>query len=252
MENTTDYESNKILSEYLFFHFGKPQEFSPFELGFSSTLSFPKRVVEEMLPEKTGGSALDLGCAVGGSSFCLSRYFDAVRAVDFSKQFIEAAKNLKEKRQLEVDIVIEGDVSKRVKLELESDVRLEKVQFEVGDACNLPADIGQFDFVLAANLICRLESPKKLIKKFKDLVKPDGHLVIASPYTWLEEFTKKDQWLGGYSDTHGAVRSLEALRESLESHFSLELTKELPFMIREHERKYQLGLSQTTRWKRLE
>ena len=42
------------------------------------------------------GRALDLGCAVGRTSFDLTQYFDQVIGMDISKAFIEAANlNLK-------------------------------------------------------------------------------------------------------------------------------------------------------------
>jgi 2-polyprenyl-3-methyl-5-hydroxy-6-metoxy-1,4-benzoquinol methylase len=41
--------------------------------------------------------ALDVGCAVGASSFVLGKYFGDVLGVDFSQNFIDAANTLKEK-----------------------------------------------------------------------------------------------------------------------------------------------------------
>lgn len=32
--------------------------------------------------------------------------------------------------------------------------------FQQGDACSLPTDLGKFDLVLMANLICRLPTPQ--------------------------------------------------------------------------------------------
>ena len=95
------------------------------------------------------------------------------------------------------------------------------IDFLTGDACNLPENIGVFDLVHAANLICRLESPIKLLERFHELVKPGGQLVLATPFTWLEEFTKKEHWLG-------SGNSAEVLQKYLEPHFLLEKKVELP------------------------
>ena len=62
------------------------------------------------------------------------------------------------------------------------------VSFMVGDACQLP-NLGQFDCVLAANLICRLLDPMKFFQRLPDMIVPGGILVITSPYTWLEQYT---------------------------------------------------------------
>ena len=35
-----------------------------------------------------------------------------------------------------------------------------RASFEQGDACSLRPDLGQFDAVLAANLLCRLPEPR--------------------------------------------------------------------------------------------
>ena len=66
-----------------------------------------------------------------------------------------------------------------------------RVTFQHGDACNLPEGLGQFEVVLAANLICRLPDPMGFFNRLKDLVVPTGIVVITSPYSWLEQYTAK-------------------------------------------------------------
>ena len=65
-----------------------------------------------------------------------------------------------------------------------------RVQFTVGDACNLP-QLGQFGCVFAGNVICRLPEPMKFFERLPNLIVPGGILFIASPYTWLEQYTAK-------------------------------------------------------------
>ena len=64
-----------------------------------------------------------------------------------------------------------------------------KVRFQRGDACSLPLDIGQFDCVLAANLICQLHTPNAFLDRLSSLVSTGGIVVITSPYTFLTQFT---------------------------------------------------------------
>jgi 2-polyprenyl-3-methyl-5-hydroxy-6-metoxy-1,4-benzoquinol methylase len=45
--------------------------------------------------------------------------------------------------------------------------------------------LGEFDAVLAANLLCRLPSPEAFLNRTATLVKPGGVLVMVSPYSWL-------------------------------------------------------------------
>ncbi len=68
-----------------------------------------------------------------------------------------------------------------------------RVQFTVGDACNLP-QLGQFGCVFAGNLICRLPKPSKFFERMTEMIVPGGILVITSPYTWMEQYTRKVSW----------------------------------------------------------
>ncbi len=78
-----------------------------------------------------------------------------------------------------------------------------------------------------------------------ELVRPGGWLVLTSPYTWLEEYTPRAQWLDG-----GGRGTLAALREILEPSFRLRETFDLPFLIREHRRKYQWSVAEASLWQR--
>jgi SAM-dependent methyltransferase len=118
----------------------------------------------------------------------------------------------------------------------------DKLTFLQGDAMNLPADLGAFDRVHAANLLCRLPDPQRLLARLPDLVKPGGELVLATPCTWLEEFTPPEHW-----PAHG---TFEWLKTSLADHFSLVRQAEEPFLIRETARKFQWTSSMVTVWRR--
>ena len=101
MEQITEinpYEANSILHQYLIFHYANDEDQFSYPLGAKDGLNFPERCVSEgfdfeCLPH--GERALDLGCAVGRSSFELSQNFDSVYGIDYSKNFISAAEHLK-------------------------------------------------------------------------------------------------------------------------------------------------------------
>ena len=65
-----------------------------------------------------------------------------------------------------------------------------KINFLQQDACNMKSRFKDYDLVIAVNLIDRLKPDRFLIDIGKR-INIGGYLVIASPYTWLEEFTKK-------------------------------------------------------------
>ncbi len=68
---------------------------------------------------------------------------------------------------------------------------------------------------------------------------------MTSPYTWLEEYTPRDKWL---VDAEGSA--LGALKEILAPAFELRQTIDLPFLIREHRRKYQWSIAEASVWRR--
>jgi len=125
----------------------------------------------------------------------------------------------------------------------------DRVRFFQADACNLPEKFAGYDLVLAANLIDRLYSPRRFLAGIRERLNPGGLLVIASPYTWLEEYAKKEEWLGGYREAGEPVWSIDGLKAELLPYFTLLGTpREVPFVIRETRRKFQHTLAELTVW----
>lgn len=197
-----------------------------------------------LLPPQARG--LDLGCAVGRSTFELARHCASVVGIDYSERFIAAAQELQRGRRLPYQRVDEGARSTALEAVAPPDVPRERVAFEQGDAMHLRSDLGAFDVVLMANLIDRLRKPALLLERLPGLVRPGGQLIITSPYTWLPEFTPVENWLGG-TDRQSTV---EGLRATLEPAFTLAGQREMPFLIREHVRKYQWSVAHATLWRR--
>lgn len=240
------YETDAQLSQYLLFHYGSEEETLGDMPVPRTGLNFPRRCVSELIgPMGRDSRALDVGCAVGRSTFELARYAAEVIGVDSSKRFIAAAQNLKEAGECEGSTVVEGELNATFRAKVPVGIECARVTFEVGDAMNLRPDLGDFDAVLAANLICRLPEPKRFLDRVSRLVKPGGQFLLGTPFSWLEEFTPRANWLGG-----GGRRSFEVIKEILSPHFELQTTKDMPFLIREHERKFQYGISLGSRWLR--
>jgi len=246
--STGFYESDAAVEQYLLFHYGTPEQICPLLPEARTACGFSARCVSEslrriVLQKRT--RALDLGCAVGRSSFELGRHFDTVVGVDFSGRFIAAAERMREERAVTVRVPGESSAIDELRLELPPDLRTDHVRFERGDACALRADLGTFDFVLMANLIDRLADPGKCLASLPGLVDSGGWLVVTSPYTWLEEYTPRDKWLDG-----GGRGALSALKERLTPAFSFREAFDLPFLIREHRRKYQWSVAEGSVWQR--
>jgi putative 4-mercaptohistidine N1-methyltranferase len=248
------YETERLVQEYLLFHYGRPEEILPWAGGPRDALGFAVRAVtENLLPERVpaaGARALDLGCAVGRSSFELARTHAEVVGIDYSHAFIAAARRIAEGGSAPYEYAVEGELSAVARAVLPEGVDPSRVRFEQGDAMDLRADLGGFDTVLAANLLCRLADPRRCLARLPALVRPGGQLIITSPYTWLTEYTPREHWLGGYHGPAGEVRSLDGLHAALDRHFDFVTTRDLPFLIREHVRKFQWSVSQASVWVR--
>ena len=236
------YETTRLLDEYLLFHYGSAEEIMPWAFGPADALHFPVRTVSTFLDNVPRDRALDLGCAVGRSTFELSRTCREVIGLDYSRSFIAAAETLRTTGYLDYNCLEEAGRSRKLTAQRPKDCQPEHVSFEQGDAMNLREDIGTFDLVHAANLLCRLSEPAQLLRRLPALVRPGGLLILTTPCTWLEEFTPADRWPAG--------STLEWLKATLNDHFSFEKQINLPFLIREHARKFQWSVALGSVWTR--
>lgn len=70
--------------------------------------------------------------------------------------------------------------------------------------------------MLAANLLCRVPNPEACLQEIDSHLAPGGVLVLTSPFTWLEEYTDKQLWIGGTHDSQGKpVRCADKLKQVL-------------------------------------
>lgn len=247
------YESDKLLAEYLLFHYGTEQEVLPANYGGAEALYYPVRCVTECVNAAAlplGARALDLGCAVGRSTFELARWCASAVGIDASHRFIGAAETIRREGQIDYERADEGGLTTPLKARLPDGIDRGRVSFEHGDAMSLRGNLGYFDVVLMANLLDRLHAPMRCLQQLPMLVKPGGQLVITSPYTWMEEFTPRPHWIGGYERDGRRITTLEGLREALEPDFEFLTAKDLPFLMREHARKYQLSVAEASAWRR--
>ena len=240
------YETERLLAEYLLFHYGTAEEILPYPFGPHEALEYPERCVRAGLdagPWPAQARALDLGCAVGRSTFAFARHCTEVVGIDFSQRFIEAAQELQRTGTHDYARTDEGSRTTPLLARVPAEIDRTRVSFETGDAMNLRGGLGDFDVVLMANLIDRLSEPQRCLARLPALVRPGGRLIITSPYTWLEDFTPRANWLGGADRP-----TLEGLRAALEADFTLTGTQDLPFLIREHARKFQWSVAQASLW----
>jgi putative 4-mercaptohistidine N1-methyltranferase len=264
------YETGTSLHMYLGLHYptsGEKENIPPILPHGNAPnhgLRFPQRVVDllaSLRPDHTNNRALDIGCAVGGSSFELAKTFDHVDAFDFSASFVNAAKRMQAGEDILFRIPVEAELYEDVRAVHEdgsSPAIRSKVSFFTGDACQIAemasnGVLGSYDGVIMSNLLCRLPDPMACLNGLPKVVNKGGVVLIVTPFSWLSEFTPRSKWLGGFYDpvTKDPIRSKDVLLEAMESRgFEKIHEEEVPLVIREHQRKYQYIISEATGWRK--
>jgi SAM-dependent methyltransferase len=245
------YESRRYLEEYLLFHFGSPRQICPFELIPSQLIKFHERLRKECLLQPIKGRsankqrkkvrALDLGCGVGRFAFELALVADEVIGMDTSASFIRAAQRMLHKKTANFVRSEFGSQPGREKLTIRRIPASTRIDFQIQDAQQLAKlKLPRFDIVAAINLLCRLPAPADFLRSLPSLVAPAGQLLLASPFSWLPTYTPKQKWL----------IPAEVVKV-LAPEFRLVRRRDLPFLIREHRRKYQLVISDVMTFRRI-
>lgn len=239
------YETDRLLAEYLLFHFGRDEDVltndAVWPAGMKEALGFPIRTTSHF-STGTVARGLDLGCAVGRSTWQMARTCESVIGIDFSHSFIRAANTLLDGIPIPYPRLEEARRITMLEANPPQNIAPSRLAFEQGDATDLRADLGTFQRVHAANLLCRLRDPVKLLDRLPSLLTPGGELVLATPCTWLEEFTPRDHWPESDTKTW--------LIAHLSHHFDLLKSTDEPFLIRETARKFQWTRSLVTVWRR--
>jgi len=241
------YETDSMVSQYLDFQYG-PQYFGVPNYG-KALVDIACQLTDRR------GRALDIGCATGRASFELARHFDQVVGMDYSARFIDVALQLTSGEDFRYVTQEEGELVEYRQVRLKDfDLGAEqasRIQFVQGDACNLKPQQDHYDLVLAANLIDRLRQPARFLQDITTMLRAGGILMLSSPYTWLEEFTAKENWLGGIRENGEALTTYQALQRLLAADFEeMAPAQDVPFVIRETARKYQHSVAQLTVWRK--
>jgi 5-histidylcysteine sulfoxide synthase/putative 4-mercaptohistidine N1-methyltranferase len=244
----TGYESDEAVAQYCHFHYGE---------AALSVANFPREIARMAIDAHQGRfeRALDLGCATGRATFELASRFQEVTGIDFSARFIRQAVSMQENGLVRYQLPTEGELHEEREVTLAS-LGLggleQRVTFWQGDAHNLKPQFSDFDLVIAANLVDRLYHPARMLQQIGERIRCGGTLLIATPCTWLEEYTPRESWLGGYRDQSGkAVTTLATLQRLLEPDFiPVGEPRQVEFVIRETARKHQHTLSEVTIWQR--
>jgi putative 4-mercaptohistidine N1-methyltranferase len=208
---------------------------------------------------KTAGRVLDLGCSVGRRTFELASTFDECVGIDRTARYIKAAVRLQDGEMVRYTVPMDGSINSFHEVSLKTlgmEAAAGKVQFWQNDAQNLDAKkFGDFDVVVAANVIEQLAEPKAFLAQIHEFVKPGGLLVLSSTYNWDEDVTASENMIGGYKcPTSGEnVSTVAGVEELLKGSFVRveSETSDIAAVQRSTLRSMQYDLAEMTVWERL-
>lgn len=245
------YETDDSVAQYIEFHYGEPS---------SGAENFPVACVNAVAPyleDRPTARALDIGCATGRASFELAKIYDRVDAVDLSVRLIEPPSNLQKTGSQRYVTPDEGELLSYRTIALSDFAGYEevagKISFLQGDACNLADRFAGYDLVFAGNMIDRIYDPAAFLRDIQARIRPGGLLVLISPYSWSEEHTARDKWLGGFkANTGESYTTLDGITDILSPGFTLiDTPRDIPFLMRETRRTFVHGVSEMTVWEKV-
>ncbi|MFN7728072.1 MAG: 5-histidylcysteine sulfoxide synthase [Bdellovibrio sp.] len=252
------YESDAMTGLYNEFHYGPASQHVPEPAKKNFSLRCAELAIgayKKANPNTEPLLLADIGCATGRASFELARLSpnSKVLGVDFSTKFIQMAQRLQLTGSIGYSIPKQGSIDHHrfiaaADLNLDASI-FDRIHFSQGDAHNLSKDFKHLDLVLAANLIDRLHDPSIFLEHICERINSKGVLVLTTPFTWLEEYTNKNKWIGARQIDGEFVSSERALTEFfLAKGWQKVVETELPFYIRETERKGQYTIAYAVAW----
>ncbi len=146
-----------------------------------------------------GGHAIDLGCAAGRTSFALAGHLKEalVLGVDTNLGLLRIARQAAAGR-VRYPLRRIGLVYDRQDFAV-SLAGAERVDFWVMDALALPLRPESLDVIACLNLLDCVAQPQSLLATMARLLRPDGSLLLATPFDWSARATRPERWIGGHS-----------------------------------------------------
>ncbi|KAF8821250.1 hypothetical protein IE077_002260 [Cardiosporidium cionae] len=262
------YENSAVLDMYLDFHYDKDCHFSVKNYPVACAQKCIEKFLMHGMKRNEGMKkrALELGGGIGRVSLELAREFDEVIFSDFSQSFVQATQRLLSGETLEYSVCITGSAGSKRNVNLE-ELGYAKIRDRVCakkiDAMHLPSAAelyGKFDLIFAGNLIDRLPNPFVFLEDVGKLLNVGGLLVISSPYTWLSDWTARENWIGGFKRDAEDYRTITGLRnfllvdssfEGLKSYQEIGIPEDIKFVIRESSSCFQYSSAEFSVWKYL-
>lgn len=185
------------------------------------------------------GPAVDIGCAVGGSTFALAERLQRLTVgIDLNFAMLRVASAALREARVRYARRRVGLVYDRQERDVDVPAR-EMVDFWCCDAAVLPFAPATFAFAASINVIDCLAAPREALAEIARALRPGGTALIATPYDWSPAATPVEQWLGGHSQRGANRGASEPVLRRMLTEVGLQIVSEepsVPWRLRLHER----------------
>ncbi len=136
---------------------------------------------------------------------------------DYSENFVTIARKLLTNRELEIELVEEGNIVSTRKIALPPTWDSARVEFIIADAHRPPFRSNVFSIVSSLNLVDKLERPLDHLKQMNRIARErNAHFFFSDPFSWSCDVSSEEHWLGGKTNGVYSGRGLENVRSILE------------------------------------
>jgi SAM-dependent methyltransferase/uncharacterized protein YbaR (Trm112 family) len=180
--------------------------------------------------------AVELGCSVGRFVAELARGAAHVVALDLHFGALRRARRALTGAALTYNRRVVGRHYRTATLRAgELAVADEKVTWMCGDALDPPLLPGQYQRVMALNVLDSVKRPHQLLSVLDALCAPGGELLLSSPYAWQTGIVDEAERLGG-DDPAAAIAAILRSGDGLGARYEIEDEAELPWSLRKDAR----------------
>lgn len=168
---------------------------APCEEDADSSISTCLDVACDRLGSTLDGPGLDVGCAVGGTTFALARRLGApVVGIDLNWPLLRIGRRAAASGKVSFPLRRTANTYERWTAALEGD-EAELVDFWIADALSPPLAPASVGTLIAFNVLDCVSAPSRLLSELVDLLGPAGAAAIATPFDWAPHATPEAGWL---------------------------------------------------------
>lgn len=161
------------------------------------------------------GPILDMGCAVGRTSFALAEaYGEMVLGIDLNLDMLRTAAGALNQKAVRYPRRRVGMAYDRRSFPVDLPGAAQ-VDFWACDATALPFAPGQFSLATSLNLMDCVNSPYDHLLALSKNLRPGARAILSTPYDWSASATPVESWIGGHSQRSENRGASEPILKSL-------------------------------------